>query len=456
MSEQVTVRFVTKDEYEKYRIGDSPLAIPRKLGRYGLSEVINHLLGLENSPQPFDFSINDQLIREPLSSFIPSHNLSVEDVLTIEYMPAYSLGDERNTVQADAWIGSLSVCDASQLLIAGCYDGTLQVSNCTLAGQKQMNESKVMAHEDPIRDVASSQGTENGSSGTVIVATASKDQSAKLWRVKSSNAKEGKGTKRDLSGAERGANNQYIEQMAELQGHTSSVEALAHHSDVGANKSILFTGDWAGNIFAWDVSENNAAMGNNAGAGGIPKLANMNVNRAHNQAIQGIQVSNVSGSWRMFSCAMDHSLKEWDLERQDCLSTFTSDSKIFTSMHYHDSSRIIGSSHNDGRIRLWDLRKGNAENTCLKITNGPSTQWVSSFRWHPSSSMASIFATTDYAGVVRLWDIRATTTPLDTVTSHDGKALCATWNPTAERDGVHSLYTGGSDCNINKFAFGIM
>ena len=49
MDQQVTVRFVTKDIYERYRIGDSPLAIPRKLGRHGLSEVINHLLGLENA-----------------------------------------------------------------------------------------------------------------------------------------------------------------------------------------------------------------------------------------------------------------------------------------------------------------------------------------------------------------------------------------------------------------------
>ena len=154
--QQVTVRFVTNDLYEKYRIGDSPFAIPEKVERYGLSEVINHLLGLENSPQPFDFSINDQLIREPLSSFILSHNLSVEDVLTIEYMPACSLGDE-SSVQTDAWVGSLSVFDASQMLIAGCYDGSLQVSSCTLqgkiAGGKQSNENKVVAHEDPIRDV---------------------------------------------------------------------------------------------------------------------------------------------------------------------------------------------------------------------------------------------------------------------------------------------------------------
>ena len=79
-------------------------------------------------------------------------------------------------------------------------------------------------------------------------------------------------------------------------------------------------------------------------------IANINVNRAHNQAIQGLQPGRISGNWRMYSCAMDFSLKEWDVERQDCLSTFTSDSKIFTSLHFNESSRIVGTSHNDGRF----------------------------------------------------------------------------------------------------------
>ena len=78
------------------------------------------------------------------------------------------------------------------------------------------------------------------------------------------------------------------------------------------------------------------------------------------------------------------------------------------------------------------------------------TRFAGTFQLH-----GIVFATTDFAGVVRLWDV-SHTTPLDTVTSHDGKALCADWNPTANRDGVRSVYTGGSDCNINKFAFGVV
>ena len=40
---QITCRFVTRLP-EKFRIAPTPLAVPGKLTRYGLSEVVNHLL----------------------------------------------------------------------------------------------------------------------------------------------------------------------------------------------------------------------------------------------------------------------------------------------------------------------------------------------------------------------------------------------------------------------------
>lgn len=40
---QVRVRFVTK--HERYRVTEAPFAVPARLTRFGLSEVVNHLLG---------------------------------------------------------------------------------------------------------------------------------------------------------------------------------------------------------------------------------------------------------------------------------------------------------------------------------------------------------------------------------------------------------------------------
>lgn len=48
---QITCKFVTRLP-EKYRISPTPFAVPGKLTRYGLSEVINHLLDLGTRPPP--------------------------------------------------------------------------------------------------------------------------------------------------------------------------------------------------------------------------------------------------------------------------------------------------------------------------------------------------------------------------------------------------------------------
>jgi ribosome biogenesis protein YTM1 len=42
---QVVCRFVTRMP-EEFRITETPFAVPARLSRYGLSEVVNHLLNL--------------------------------------------------------------------------------------------------------------------------------------------------------------------------------------------------------------------------------------------------------------------------------------------------------------------------------------------------------------------------------------------------------------------------
>ena len=46
-----------KLKWDKYKVTEVPISVPERLGRYGLSEVINHLLGHEKASEivPFDF-----------------------------------------------------------------------------------------------------------------------------------------------------------------------------------------------------------------------------------------------------------------------------------------------------------------------------------------------------------------------------------------------------------------
>ena len=61
---QISCKFVTRLP-EQYRIAPTPIAVPGKLTRYGLSEVINHLLNLD-PPKPFDFLVQGELVRTSL------------------------------------------------------------------------------------------------------------------------------------------------------------------------------------------------------------------------------------------------------------------------------------------------------------------------------------------------------------------------------------------------------
>ena len=66
---QISCKFVTRLP-EQYRIAPTPIAVPGKLTRYGLSEVINHLLNAEK-PTAFDFVTEDgSLLRGSLAKYL--------------------------------------------------------------------------------------------------------------------------------------------------------------------------------------------------------------------------------------------------------------------------------------------------------------------------------------------------------------------------------------------------
>ena len=468
-------RFIT--DHEEYRISDAPFAIPAKLGRSGLSEVINHLLGNEgDSIVSFDFCIKDILVRVPLHRFLTANNISTEDIVQIEYMPASTLSDEKQTIDAPAWVGCLDCRSAGQVL-AGCYDGSVELLN---ANSKTV-QHKLQAHADPVRSIASWAHTAAGSrwsTSGLAFATGSKDQTVKCWSVTAAaeSGAKGKNSGKKMAAAPAAVS---VQLVATLKGHTNSVEAVEHWESRG----LLLSGDWAGNLMAWnvrkvfagdvdgDANETRESDADEPQAGSRKRLKQRDGHagtapyhvrtpsavftlKAHAQSVSAIQVAEDSdaGSARVFTCSWDHGLKVWDMDRQDVVAVYTSGSKICTSMHYNHHTSLVGTSHSDGKLRLWDVRQNHSSDSatsCQSIVNGGtassgSPQWVSQLRWHPSKSM--VFGCTDYAGVLRVWDIRSTKVPMGQADTHDGKALCLDWADT-------TVFSGGSDCVVQATLF---
>lgn len=59
------ISFTTQLE-DELRVSSAPLVVPARLSRQGLSEVVNHLLGV-SKPRPFDFLVVGTLLRSSLS-----------------------------------------------------------------------------------------------------------------------------------------------------------------------------------------------------------------------------------------------------------------------------------------------------------------------------------------------------------------------------------------------------
>ena len=74
-SKVVEVLICFKTTVDKYRVTEEPIAIPTRLKRFGLSDIVNHLLQL-SKPVPFDFLLNDTLLRGSLLKGIQTQKLS--------------------------------------------------------------------------------------------------------------------------------------------------------------------------------------------------------------------------------------------------------------------------------------------------------------------------------------------------------------------------------------------
>ena len=71
--DEIRVQFATT--FAKFRVTETPFAVPAKLNPTGLSEVICHLLGLSEQV-PFDFLVDGQLVRTSLRKHLSQRGLS--------------------------------------------------------------------------------------------------------------------------------------------------------------------------------------------------------------------------------------------------------------------------------------------------------------------------------------------------------------------------------------------
>ena len=356
-------------------VPSDPIAVPSDTRKKGLSAIVNHLLGRkvvsdksesedgasssededeEKLPAiPFDFLLNQKLLRMSIDAATRKEGLSVEEAVEIQYFPAKSApeGDGESEKLPD-WISAMG--SLSDYLISGGCDGSIRVFDKS-KNLRQIDTAKV--HSGPVKCLDSAYVQ---SSDSIIIGSGSMDQT--LFTHLYSKDTESLALHALFSN-----------------GHTSSVNSLAMNSD--PNGIFMASGDWQGGLCVWKVPSADERGKQKEGSNSKKKRRTSTKNspaldiepeevtptaywKAHSNNISGMAWGYGSSN-TLLTCSWDHSIKSWDVETQNVRLTLNG-SKVVTCMGRCHNSDIIATGHPDCSVRLWDMR------TSHKSQNGSS------------------------------------------------------------------------------------
>mmetsp|Transcript_22558 Transcript_22558/g.36444 ORF Transcript_22558/g.36444 Transcript_22558/m.36444 type:complete len:516 (+) Transcript_22558:67-1614(+) len=483
-------------------VPSEPIAVPADIGRKGLSAVLNHLLGrsvkkekgsesdssdddsdddedadsTKLPPLTFEFVLsgtNNRLLRKGVEKEARQHGLSLEEAISITYFPAANvpeLSGEGETMPD--WVSCLSTPYNSHgnghVVFSGCYDGSIHVYKHNVMEDSSLTKVNfTSAATGPIKAMATTMITkgdgDSNDDAELFIASASLDHTLNIHTFHTKDA------------------------SLQAYGHCVPTENDALHSNAFTSldfaatstqtKLLLAGGDGNGSISIWDVQNDDAVnevveskkRKSSTGKKGSTKremTAMVSMDGAHSQLITGLSWGNhhrqsppskasthlVSGSW-------DHSIKLWDVEKQNCLLTLNGSRVVSCLDTSYHSEGVVATGHPDCTIRLWDVRVNNSKQSAIVTDNTfrPSHKaWVSAIQW--SQSNAYQLASTSHDGTVKMWDIRSSN-PLHTVRAFpkDEKGLCLLWesspSPSGSKNGetaYQTIYAGGTDCVIKQ------
>lgn len=464
-------------------VTSEPIAVPASVGRKGLAAVINHLLDrrVERDDEaedasddedeedqdklpaiPFDFVLkdNNRLLRSGVEREARRYGLSLEKPLALLYFPAQEAPElQGETEILPDWVSCLSyVADSKHgaYLCAASYDGSLRIYQ-----PRQEHDEKENVILNPVASTAAAHG------GPIKCMTAINDP-----------------LNNNLIMASGGMDNTLVVHSYDIkskkltkhikcqQGHAAALGSV----DFFPSTRKLVSGDWDGTLAVWDLKEATESEEEQASKkvkteskpksttkSSTKKLAPQALlPKAHSSQISGISWGNlhkynhkegdannhktlVTGSW-------DHSVKVWDMERQECILSLNG-SKVVACLDtsYH-SEGIVATGHPDCAVRLWDVRQDEtaATATVSDKTFRPSHKtWVSGVQWSPNNPYH--LASTSHDSTVKVWDIRSSL-PLHTVRvfPKTEKGLCLAYGQQDE-NGQASFFLGGTDCTVKHF-----
>ncbi len=309
-----------------------------KQPKKGLSEIINHLLGLEPKV-PFDFLIDGQFLRTSLKQWRRSQGTE-RSVVAIEYVKALVAPTEHKDTPHPDWIKS--VASAGQWVVTGSFDSSLRV----LDAEKDFAEVACAPKALGAREVWDARWLSES-----WVLCGGKSCSARLF---------------EWSGKR-------LVPAGPTMALAASVTQVCGAPD-GPGRCAVTTASGGMHFYELELGEVAGAgeqpskrRKEEAAAAATPVEAALSL-QSHREAVTALQ-------WRererAMTASLDHAAKIWDIDSNVAVSQLAC-AKAVTAADWSVAQSAVITAHSDGAMGLWDTRTGQGEQRRFRSHTGPS------------------------------------------------------------------------------------
>ncbi|CAL8577043.1 ribosome bioproteinsis protein ytm1 [Xanthoria parietina] len=383
------------------------ILVNTNLRRYGLSSLVNTLLGNEK-PIPFDFLINGIFLRSSLDDYLTQHAISSETTLKLEYVKAaippihlasFEHGDWVSSVDvlsttspAQRWSNSGGQIPGHERILSASYDGLLRVWNISSQITATSPSAGDGGHLSSIKAAKFVSPSRIASSGT--------DRTVRLWKYEEAS---------DDSPA-------VMSQQIELYGHKASVDSIAVHQP----SSRLLSASADHTVCLWSTRKSDApaaphsSLPVNSSRGAKRRKIGPAISTSQRGYLSSLKSHTAPVSSVIFapndptvaySTSWDHGLKTWDLPTSTPVDT-RSTSHALLSLAAIPYLKLVAAGTSARHITLIDPR-ASATNVVAMTLRG-HTNAVVSLATDPNNTFG--LASGSHDGTCRIWDVRSTKT----------------------------------------------
>lgn len=433
---------------EEYVISNNRLSIPANFDTEKLRKLVEKLLNIKvdlpesgSKKNNFIFFIDDILLDQNLNSFLTNYNFDLKKIsetgLTITYSFEISQPNLINTIKEDEWIRKISLrksqkylASSSEFYCVGLFNSEVSFYNPKFEKVlKIVDSNKQDNYCELLHDLLFFSNNDSLNENILIKASRNEDYLFHIFNVNLSN----------------------MSYNLNFVGEKSDYEYV---NTLGLNPvdfSYFAAGDTNGSIKIYKLSENTEEPSKENSRKKKRKIeanylhSESEIENCHNNT--EVKILKWINNQQILSTGDDFMIKLWNINTKTNYSQFNTNYKLTTALCpvLPGSDKFL-SGHEDGSIRLWDMRANNSHNAVKTIFQNAHQNYVAEIVANPDTEIYSNnFASVGYDGHLRVWDFRSTKKALFDIKTDSEKNYSAAYNSKSY------LMTGGDNSTVNVY-----